>query len=406
MGYILFKEKYIFIIDNRYIIIIPLAVLFALVIVPHVFALFLQVRASYYLREALEWEGSDGYYDLKCGNELTSKDHPSQIYARQSLLLLDQAIKIQPNLAQNYLLSGRAYCILNNQNLAYKNFLSYTQLRPNNPLGYLYLAIAIDQKCSAHINDMSNDHILDCYNDGILSDDVNPWRKAGIQPSELLNFGVEKESSDLYADSIRWYLRAFVLDPNFNLAKLRMGKLCQIHQDISDCDQFWKINRDNMIVDPEFTHQNWSEFWGGYEYREGYSYQVVNCPGRESLLCAHIKISETAGAGSAGFFQKISIDGVNTYHFSAWIKVNFEDNLSTWRPLAFVGRINEEDRAFSLKLPDNYNPNEWTFLEFSFLAPEFDNKIGYFFPVLLESSGEAWFYKPSLVIESGNGTNR
>ena len=87
--------------------------------------------------------------DILCAVEPTS-DKTAHVLAEEAIDLLEKAVSYHTNMAQGYLLLGRANCMVGESESAIEYYDTFTQLKENNPLGHLEAGFASANVCSGY----------------------------------------------------------------------------------------------------------------------------------------------------------------------------------------------------------------------------------------------------------------
>ena len=116
---------------------------------PWILGLYFQIQGGKQLQAALQSAGVAE--DIACTNDPLT-DGASVQGLEQAIENLTRATAHYPDLAQAYLLLGRANCALGEYEEAVKAYEEYARLRPENPLGHLELGFGLETTYSQETN--------------------------------------------------------------------------------------------------------------------------------------------------------------------------------------------------------------------------------------------------------------
>ncbi|MGB5844247.1 MAG: tetratricopeptide repeat protein, partial [Anaerolineales bacterium] len=184
-------------------------IIVAIILIPRGLSLYYQSRGGQQIEYVLR--SVEGIKELVC-EELPQSNQAAIGEVEQGIVDLNRAARFNRNNSQAYYYLGKANCLLGQPNEAKENYLQYTELRPDNPLGHIGLGFAYEQ----------------------LGDSVNSreaWIEAGLMPHEFNAVGDEKYKLEEYEEAIRWYERAILIDPISAESWLNIGKVYDGLQD-------------------------------------------------------------------------------------------------------------------------------------------------------------------------------
>jgi tetratricopeptide (TPR) repeat protein len=155
---------------------------------PHALALYHQVRGGMILADILRTYPNYDSSDIAC--DLPSLGNSTGVaLLKQAISHLEAARYYDSQLAQTYLLLGRAYCILGNIKGAIDAYNTYLALRPNNVQTHLELGFAYEAN-------------------GLIKQATSEWQKSEVTSEEFLLVGQEKYHEKQYTTAIEWYHRS------------------------------------------------------------------------------------------------------------------------------------------------------------------------------------------------------
>ncbi|UCD98867.1 MAG: hypothetical protein JSV42_18305 [Chloroflexota bacterium] len=195
-------------------------------LIPQAKSIFFQIQGGQLLDEAIQSAPDFNNESLLCSLEPT-RDRNSYELATKSIGLLKKAVSYNPNLAQAYLLLGRAHCLIGEFDEAVKFSSHYTYLKPDNPLGFIeagfgYLAMEIGS---------SRDKVADmCQMDGEQNNKNNfretavvLFKESGIDGQQFSELASENYSKGDFQRAACY----FQLADSFGSPKIKQGELVQ-----------------------------------------------------------------------------------------------------------------------------------------------------------------------------------
>ncbi|NJN45100.1 MAG: tetratricopeptide repeat protein [Anaerolineae bacterium] len=117
---------------------------------------------------------------------------------------LNSANQVRPKDSQNLLLLARSECISGNHEAAIKNYLLYTQLRPNNPLGFLELGYAYDVNGQKELA-------------------VQAWERGDATEHDFFKLGLNLGEENKFEEAIKWYQRSILINPKWAMPYIKVG---------------------------------------------------------------------------------------------------------------------------------------------------------------------------------------
>ncbi len=135
---------------------------------------------------------------------------------------LEKSADIKPKDAQTALLLGRVNCLLGETKKAVEAYQRYTELRPDNPLGYLELSFA--------------------YEFGGNQDDaIQAWLKTDLNSHFFENMGIQALEDNRNDDAIRWFERATLLEPKNAVILFRIGEIYEEDGEWEKASEYYQI---------------------------------------------------------------------------------------------------------------------------------------------------------------------
>lgn len=123
----------------------------------------------------------------------------------EAIFKLNRAVRINSNNAQAYYYLGKTHCLMGEPDRAKENFIQYTQLKPDNPLGYIELGFTYER-----LED--------------LGAAKHAWEAAELKVKDFYEAGDEAFEADRYNDSIEWYERAILINPDWAKSWVGLGE--------------------------------------------------------------------------------------------------------------------------------------------------------------------------------------
>jgi tetratricopeptide (TPR) repeat protein len=107
-----------------------------------------------------------------------------------ALIFLNRSARIDPGNSRTHLLLGRSYCALGDEETALNSYISYTNLRPKNPLahletGFVYLALASEKPEFAELA-------------------VQAWQRSGVTAEEMDRQGKALLKAGQWTEASAW----------------------------------------------------------------------------------------------------------------------------------------------------------------------------------------------------------
>ena len=177
-------------------------VVIAIIFIPRGVSLYFQTKGGQYIEYVLRLE--EGINELVC-EQLSLPNEYERNEVENGVTHLNRAIWFNKNNAQAYYYLGKANCLLGEPEEAKRNYLQYTELRPDNPLGYIGLGFAYEE-----LGDPSEASIA--------------WRSADLAASDFNQAGDEVFKEEQYEDAILWYERAILVEHKLVESWLKIGK--------------------------------------------------------------------------------------------------------------------------------------------------------------------------------------
>jgi tetratricopeptide (TPR) repeat protein len=133
---------------------------------------------------------------------------------------LEKSTAIRSNDAHSYLLLGRTNCMLGDTHEAVVAYQHFTELRPENPLGHMELALAYERQGQCWERDYSNITTLPTWEFGVMSCDKNTqetireeWRIANLKASDLYQTLEQTREDHLSTNYLNWVDRVLWFQP-------------------------------------------------------------------------------------------------------------------------------------------------------------------------------------------------
>ena len=162
---------------------------------PRALGLFFQLKGGKTLDRAIRNVTSGGEVMYTC-EAAELPDESTRILAGRAIRELKDSLEYYPQSPYTHLLLGRAYCILGEPRQAIQPYLTYTLLRPENPMGHLELGFAYEalrKKPST---------------EGVRPRPIHEWKAAGMTAKDFSRIGDQMVDTHQYEEALSWYERA------------------------------------------------------------------------------------------------------------------------------------------------------------------------------------------------------
>ena len=154
---------------------------------------------------------------------------------------LRQAIAWDQDNAQAYRLLAKAFGEEGDWSAAVEALSRYTELRPNNPLGHMELALAYEALLGSAPGEEAKD--LDARI-------VEEWRRARVTVEEMLARGEAERSAKRYDEAMAWYERTMRLEPDLGDTWYFLGRN---YESLKEWTQAIKAYKEAMLR-ADFQH--------------------------------------------------------------------------------------------------------------------------------------------------------
>ena len=158
-------------------------VVVSIIVIPRGLSLYYQTRGGQHVEYVLR--STEGIQELVC-EQLPVNNEDGRNEVEQAVVDLNRAIRFNKNNAQAYYYLGKANCLLGKPSESKEDYLRYTELRPDNPLGYIGLGFAYEEL-------------------GDTSAAGNAWRSADLTASDFNQAGDEVFKEEQYEDACLLY---------------------------------------------------------------------------------------------------------------------------------------------------------------------------------------------------------
>jgi tetratricopeptide (TPR) repeat protein len=140
---------------------------------------------------------------------------------------------------QSYLDAGRAHMKVGEYEKAAHSFRQYTELRPDNPLGYLELGFALSQICGKHP----------------CPEAIEATHKGGMISERLTDFGDAAFEAHKWADAFVGYQRALLIQHDSSSTEVSLGLTLRIALSaaLAQAPEAPKLIEDAQHLQPQFT---------------------------------------------------------------------------------------------------------------------------------------------------------
>ena len=117
-------------------------IIVGIIVIPRGLSLYYQTKGGQHVEYVLRFE--EGIQELVC-EPLLPTDEEGRDKVEKGIEGLNRSIILNKNNSQAYYFLGKAYCLLGEPEEAKENYLQYTELRPENPLGSIGLGFTYEK---------------------------------------------------------------------------------------------------------------------------------------------------------------------------------------------------------------------------------------------------------------------
>ena len=178
-------------------------VIVAIILIPRGLSLYYQSRGGQHIDYVMR--SMEGIQELVC-EALPQSNQTAIGEVERGIADLNRAVRLNRNNSQAFYYLGKANCLLGEPNEAKVNYLRYTELRADNPLGYIGLGFANEEL-------------------GKIDSAVEAWKEGGVGTDDFLNVGRQALDNNKYDEAWKWYGRASQLSPNDGRVFFEIGLL-------------------------------------------------------------------------------------------------------------------------------------------------------------------------------------
>jgi hypothetical protein len=200
---------------NLPLLILPLLAIILILVfsAPRALAFYHQITGGKYLSQALASSGSTGTLTDYCYPPEVNES--ARTLAKKARGHLERSLDFYPNFSHTYLQLGRVNCFLQNPKNAVKSYAGFTQRRPENPLGYIELALAYEAYCRLEaVNQLDESEISKvsflCPERKALAALREAWKNSRTPPKRLLTLATQAFVDRDFAQANLWYRHAIL----------------------------------------------------------------------------------------------------------------------------------------------------------------------------------------------------
>ncbi len=184
---------------------------------PRALGLYYQTRGGQLIAMVLNMNDNNPAIGITYTQEPLD-DETSRDLISQALVYAQKSIQYNPGLAKAHLLSGQAYYLIGEPEMAMIAYQEYTRLKPNNPLGVIELSFAYKKTCGyieiANHTEVPQQDISLCKNTDFLSDIRNMNKVAGVSTNDYIAAGTQILVNGDFATAMEFFELALIIDPN------------------------------------------------------------------------------------------------------------------------------------------------------------------------------------------------
>jgi hypothetical protein len=172
---------------------------------PKAVSLYYQIQGGQILQSIeRSWKLSEANDPYCIGIDNPSDEIKSNML--KTIAFLDKAATLDPGNHQTYLLLGNVYCLQGQPDLAFEAYYTYTVLSPNNPYGYLKMALAYSANCELPFQSKSPTGSSKlCTDMQMLTLVHQAWEKASVDPEDFFELGEKAFAAGDYVKGNRFY---------------------------------------------------------------------------------------------------------------------------------------------------------------------------------------------------------
>lgn len=198
--------------------------------IPRALGLYYQIKGGQLLQDVLK--SLEDLPDLGLTCDALPPDRKAlRMKLEQAVIKLNKAHNYDDRNSQAYLYLGHSACLLGEPANAKGYYLTYTQLRPANPLGYLGLGFA---------EEALGDHLSA----------VKEWQAAGLTAEDFLEAGDEAYQANRYEQALSWYKRSSWIAPTRATAWFNLG---QVYEQLGQPESALEAYQEAWKFDPELS---------------------------------------------------------------------------------------------------------------------------------------------------------
>ena len=202
----------------------------AILLAPRALGLYYQVKGGQLLQDVVTNLEDKPELGLSC-DAVPPEKKAIRMKLDQAVSKLDQAIRYDKRNSQAYLYLGHSACLAGAPDKAKGYYLTYTHLRPANPLGHLGLGFA---------NEALGDH----------KSAVKEWKAAGLTAEDFLEAGDEAFQAKRYEQALSWYERSSRIAPEQATTWFSLG---QVYEQLGQSESALDAYRKAWKYDPELS---------------------------------------------------------------------------------------------------------------------------------------------------------
>jgi len=203
--------------------------LIGLYVVPRGLSLFYQIRGGQHIEYVLRHE--EGIEEMVC-ESLPSSDKDARQEIQDAIDDLNLAMRFNKNNSQAYYYLGKAHCLFGDPEGAKEYFQQHTELRPDNPLGYIGLGFAYEA-----VEDIPSA--------------VTSWYESGLVIHDFIDAGQQENESKQYDNALKWYQRAERFDPKNGLPWFYIGSVLE---ELGDVDSARSAYEEAVRLSPDHVN--------------------------------------------------------------------------------------------------------------------------------------------------------
>ncbi|MGD8751615.1 MAG: hypothetical protein PVG14_09350, partial [Anaerolineales bacterium] len=202
---------------------------------------------------------------------------------------LERSLDYKSNYSHTYLQLGRIDCLLEDFDSTLEAYQSYTELRPDNPLGHVELGFVYEKICTTNGSISENEY---CYDNTLLEQINEQWQYIDNIVNNFFITGEEYRQKGNYHDASLWFQRAALIKgEKINDIPKPLVNEINIIEDFATTSGWQECGWCENVDGQFYISNNRLEMWYlNTEKRDNFAYRwMINIPIDFSELIFYIK---------------------------------------------------------------------------------------------------------------------